>query len=506
MKKFSWIVALLLALSFSAFFISCGVDPIEIEPPKAEYDEVPLDKGFNQWGGGIEKQMGWATAGNVSNEGNVAKDKGYKLDDFKAATRLVLELNDGGIKGGVKIIFGGAEGSTLGGWNDVKVAENDGKPTPGLSQLAGNVWTIYLDKVIGSKIGAWKASDSLKILIEYYTGNGTADLVKSAKLLIPTGFVAIEKIEFDGAAWVGYEFDLDTGVTFTPDNVTEREIQWSILGFTPEGGSYVAAPASSETSTVIDQWKEDYAGFIEETLTLQSEESYMDYTFLPPVKVVTTAEQTMEINSRNIVIGQQKGKLKVQATVLKGGKKASDGKDTDFITTFEIPVKELIKYTVDLSSAVNGGHTDAATVTATATKYTVTATTGNYEDNYAQFQVNLATLSGIANANLAKVDTIYFTAKGLAGDMAWKSPNIWVSNTKFSGRVTQADVKIGDIENGVKNINTAYDLSFTVTESMVKDTNNGSTVWISIMLNADKDDGTDKSSYEISDVSFTFKQ
>jgi len=232
MKKNSWIVALLLALTFTAFFISCGVDPIEIPPPEEEFDSIDLGA-YNQWGGDKAKQAGWATAGNTSNEGIVAKDLGYKLDDFKAATRLVLELTDGGIKGGVNIIFGGNEGDALGGWNDVAVTNNSGVPND-LSAKDGNSLIIYLDKVIASKgkTSLWAANDSLKIIVAYYTGKGVEELVKSAKLQIPLAMVGVDNITLNGSKFDWQKrFDLSTA-SVTPIDATNKDITWEIVKWT----------------------------------------------------------------------------------------------------------------------------------------------------------------------------------------------------------------------------------------------------------------------------------
>jgi len=249
MKKYSWIVALFLALSLSALFISCGVDPIVSEPPEGvTYREVLLDNGMNIWAGGREQQQGWATGDGfkfkgVGDKPETAKDLGYKAEDFKAAEFLVFELQEGAPKGGVEIIWGAAEGNDKGisGWNSTKLTTDNGEVNSGVgvtvseNEEGAKIWKIALKTAL-SNYGQYKNADEVKILLQYYTDKGIPSLyvANSGKLLIPNTppepFVAITNITLANNTF-NWANTLKLQATITPANATNQVVRWAIKSF-----------------------------------------------------------------------------------------------------------------------------------------------------------------------------------------------------------------------------------------------------------------------------------
>jgi len=182
-KKNSWIVALILALSLSVFFVGC-IDVAIVEDTET-YEEVALDKGFNI-GGGQAYQKGWAVAGILWDEGTAAgaKDLGYQNDSFGGARYLVLNLegHDGYStpKGTVQIIWGAEvgndKGDTYGRWNQQALSAS-------MYEFTGATMKIDLTKAL-KDYANWidPSITKRKIVIQYVEG---INEIKSATLLIP---------------------------------------------------------------------------------------------------------------------------------------------------------------------------------------------------------------------------------------------------------------------------------------------------------------------------------
>jgi len=178
-KKNSWIVALLLALTLTAFFTGC-IDALVVE--EASYDEVELGD-FNIWGG-QPYQRGWAVGGmkflGVADKAEVAKDLGYKNEDFAKATKLVIEMEDSSHpSGNLDIIWGAADadGNSVG---------FDWKQTGSIkSSKDGNILTIDLTAM--GQYKEYKTGDFAMRKLVLQAGGEKAGLpfVKKAKLLIP---------------------------------------------------------------------------------------------------------------------------------------------------------------------------------------------------------------------------------------------------------------------------------------------------------------------------------
>jgi len=242
-RKNSWIVALLLALSLSVFLIGC-VDPIVVEEDNdVTYTEVELG-GFNAWAGQAY-QRGWAIAGmkflGVGDKPEVAKDFGYKIEDFQGATKLVLTMEDDSYpKGGLDIIWGGqaADGTESGGgWNQQTVVAGSGTPDPLYCKKDGNVLTIDLTRAL-KNYATYKSPNTtaVKIILQSNTTGGPEALVaKGAKLLIPDlPFIPVKDVTLPSVT--GYEnvpFVLNPTVESSSDEFpsTNAAVIWSIVSW-----------------------------------------------------------------------------------------------------------------------------------------------------------------------------------------------------------------------------------------------------------------------------------
>jgi len=361
-KKNSWIVALLLALSLTVFFISC-VDPLAEDEEEETYTEVALGK-FNQWGGLKASQAGWAVAGIVSNEGIVAKDLGYKLEDFQKARYLVVTTSTDN-PGGVDLIWASADedGNDIGpNWMKKDGVQN---APIGSFDKATKELKIDLKKGITDKNFRAATTKKVKILLQHPDMEGW---VVGAKLLIPEDkFVPVTNVTLNVIGAKNVPANLGAGVKVFPDVASVTDVKWSFISFLPDGltdidANWIDAPESDDTAA-ITTWKTNYAEFITETRTITAAKTEYDYSFLPPVKVDLTTAVTATVTTDSIK-PKAKGKLKVRATVVKGGKD-----EKDFTKDFTIAVSNTAD-AVTFAKEVTG---KAATATLSGSKITVTS-------------------------------------------------------------------------------------------------------------------------------------
>jgi hypothetical protein len=358
-KKNSWIVALLLALSLTAFFMTSCVDPLESEEEEeGTYTEVPLGK-FNMWGGIKASQAGWAVAGIVSHEGIVAKDLGYKVEDFQNARFLVIETSNDS-PGGVDLIWGAADEDAVNigeNWNNEGDAVN---PPYGSFDKATKTLTIDLRKRIKDPVFRAKTTAKVKLLVQH---PDLENWVVSAKLLVPeVKFVPIEDIKLNAVSIPGFTINLNDNVAFTPEDASEQVIRWTILSFLPDGqDASVAAnwknpplTTSGTFTTEIATYRTNYVGFIEQEYATTQEKSYMDYTYDPPRKVVLVPAGAPVVGfSPNTIVTNALGKIKVRATVPGGAKE-----EKDYSKEFLIDVVSPVNAVLNTSNVTFGRNTD----------------------------------------------------------------------------------------------------------------------------------------------------
>jgi len=318
MKKYSWIVALMLALT--VIFIGCGADPL---PPVIDdsetFTDVELGTDYNYFGGQPANQKGWATDG----QNDITKKLGIKLEDFQAAKYLVLELKEGGIKGGVHIVWGAtcatkAEEADLGlsntGWMSQQIVSDGGDPdTAKGATLSTDKKTLKIE--LSKALNRYDAytSDTLtevKLVVLYY--QGVDNLVDNAYLQIsnkPIPFVPATKIEINAPLNPVALSDIKLTATITPADASVQLVTWQI----------VQAGTTYEVYEEID-FKRTYV---------------MDDRFSPSVKT-----DVIESRARDtiFVLIKDAGKVVVKAT-LKDAGEDKDGKKIDIVSaTFEINV------------------------------------------------------------------------------------------------------------------------------------------------------------------------
>jgi len=155
--------------------------------------------------------------------------------------------------------------------------------------------------------------------------------VVSAKLLVPEAkFIPVTKIETSVFGALGFPCNLNEGIKITPEDASIQTINWSIISFLPAGSADIPAnwqnaPSSAASdAAALATYKTNVAAFDTEVVTQQliPEKSFMDYSYLPPVKVVlspATISDPVTRNKDGVVIGKALGKLKVRATIVEGG-------------------------------------------------------------------------------------------------------------------------------------------------------------------------------------------
>jgi len=253
-KKNSWIVALLLALSFSAFLIGC-VDPVA-EPPedKNEYEEFELTE-FNIWGGNKDFQAGWATDGS-KDKGKPVKDIGLTVEMLQQSKYLVVELNEGFPKNKFEFRWDSydADGNKLGDWVIVdNITDNSGVINPGKATgEKGGAYKVPIENVVGN-YGLFMnpATTEIHLILQHWGNGGPSACVKSAKLLISTEpvelppFVDVTDITLPGAGGnVAYTrvFTLSTATVapnVAPNIASKTKILWSIRRWVSGDGATV---------------------------------------------------------------------------------------------------------------------------------------------------------------------------------------------------------------------------------------------------------------------------
>jgi len=167
-KKNSWIVALILALSLTVFF-GC-VDGFVPEADEDTYTEFEL-KEFNTKGGN-PYQEGWANDGSVwGDPDHTAKAIGLDLETLQKARYLEFDLEVDSLAGAMDVILGGDSK----GWNQTNNVLAGG--ASGTQKIDLTLLNGYSDFV--------NATEKARIVIQYnQAGQGNAGVVKNPRLLI----------------------------------------------------------------------------------------------------------------------------------------------------------------------------------------------------------------------------------------------------------------------------------------------------------------------------------
>jgi hypothetical protein len=488
MKKYSWIVALLLALSFTVFFSGCGADAAEApEPPPATYEDYPLGA-FNTWGGGAApgsaSQQGWATDGYTWTDGKsmTAKSLGYELEKFQNARNLVIEFEkEGTVAGGLHIIWGGyssveADNDALGGWNSTQVVSNTGSALPPFATLKGTTLTVDITTL--TKYSTYKSpiAEALRFVIAYYSPDVKSLGIKEVYLQIPTddAFVPVEDITL--ADLNGYEkSNFVLASTLSPSTATNQVIIWSIMGWLPN------LLTDNWSATTGNNWIKP-----DSTANIAILKGIIDFIDLPDRKETTLVDTSVypwvyedtfvPVVSKDTLYTDDIGTVKVRATVINGAE------DDDYVKEFNIPIKALVAHPLKFGATGAGNlkvDTNDDTILAIAYEtdnsgYTLTpSATVNYEGVYAYFKVTLA-----AGKTLKDYIGVKVTIDGSGTDATFKDLMIAASNDEFNQGWLSNYVLLARVNNGYGSVPATNTVFFDV--SKVDDTCDGNSVYISI--------------------------
>jgi len=367
LKKNSWIVALLLALSLTAFLFTGCVNPLKVEEDTETYEEYPLDKGYNAWAGQVY-QKGWAIGGiKFQGKGDaivVAKDLGYDIEMFQKATKLKIEMPDASYpRSGVDIIWGGEDengdsGKAGGMWNQQPIAGGSGDVDATFAKKDGNVLIIDLTKALKNYSSYTKAA-KLKIVMQVNAPSygDVEGLVQKAFLMIPNTPpppVSISSVTYPSTTifYTTTGFPLEAEIK--PATATNQAITWAIQKWEKVAPNPdTTAPASIDlskptTSTTPDEVS-DYLytkGLLLERVNWQQEEYVYDDSVYPVDKRFRSVSGILTAPSKANSIG----KVTVRVVIKDGYYDKKTGKFSDYTNSQVFNIIEPPQFFYKLSS------------------------------------------------------------------------------------------------------------------------------------------------------------
>jgi len=362
LKKNSWIAALVLALSLTAFLFTGCVSPLKVEEDNEVYEEYPLDKGYNAWAGQVY-QKGWAIGGiKFQGKGDaitVAKDLGYDIDMFQRATKLKIEMPDASYpRSGVDIIWGGEDasgdsGKAGGMWNQQPIAGGSGDVDPTFAKKDGNVLIIDLTKALKNYSVYTKAA-KLKIVMQVNAPSygDVEGLVQKAYLMIPATpppFVPVTDVSLVATSKsMRWTSELALAARISPSNATDQAISWAIQSFKPKVGpdadKVIALPdLDPSDQTSVDAYqaaKKKLFGYVR----FQQEEYIYDDTVIP------NEVRLKDVPGVLIAPGETPGTITIVATI-KEATKDNSGKFEKLEQDLSVTVVNPEPFTFKLGSS-----------------------------------------------------------------------------------------------------------------------------------------------------------
>jgi len=517
LKKNSWIVALILALTLTALFTGCIEALVDAEAGMT-YTEVELGD-FNVWGG-QNYQRGWAVGGlkflGVGDKSETAADKGYKNEDFAKATKLVIEMEDASHPAGnLDIIWGAADdkGNSVGkDWIQTGAIK---------SSKDGNILTVDLTAM--KDYASYKGGNYAMRKIVLQAGGEKAGLpfVKKAKLLIPdkVDFIPVTGMQIVKDNF-SYTLELKLEGLFTPEDATNQIVNWSIKSWT-DGTTTYAPVYPSGNSTSNPNWATELAAyntaktnllgkvkFKDKTITIrpaetQEDTEVWDYSVLPPVKVIIPSDGAADIPAQtalwhedDVIVATDgaasMGTVIVTATVKNGLKESGDG--ADFVKDFSITIKDVVpfkfklngveKTTIIYGAVDNSGNGPSSMIVPEGGNGYTFDMGGGYGNSY--YYIELDAGAGNTFASYTAIDLKY---KGISGDFNYKNlrimamatippstynPGSQISQTGGTGDVSST---AASLTGTFGNDDTSVDSAFTTNWNTLK-TNQVIYIWI----------------------------
>ena len=371
-KKNSWIVALLLALSLTAFLFTGCVNPLKVVEDTETYEEYPLDKGYNAWAGQVY-QKGWAIGGiKFQGKGDaivVAKDLGYDIEMFQKATKLKIEMPDASYpRSGVDIIWGGEDasgdsGKAGGMWNQQPIAGGSGDIDTTFAKKDGNVLIIDLTKAL-KNYSAYTKAAKLKIVMQVNAPSygDVEGLVQKAYLMIPSTpppFKSITRMTLanDYMYYTSQGFQLDG--KFVPEDATNQAVSWQIVGWTPTLLSVDSTAALTRTLPILDPFSqtsiESYnkkkkdllatIGYLKESYVVD-DSVYPTTTAIRDVPGTLIVPEASTLSDGTTPAGgfNSIGSVRVRA-IVKDGRRQKDGTSVDFEFDYNVQIRDPLPLT-----------------------------------------------------------------------------------------------------------------------------------------------------------------
>jgi len=348
LKKNSWIVALLLALSLTAFLFTGCVNPLKVEEDNETYEEYPLDKGYNAWAGQVY-QKGWAIGGiKFQGKGDaivIAKDVGYDIEMFQKATKLKIEMPDASYpRSGVDIIWGGEDASgdsTKGGgmWNQQPIAGGSGDIDTTFAKKDGNILIIDLTKAL-KNYSAYTKATKLKIVMQVNAPSygDVEGLVQKAFLMIPNTpppTVSISSVSYPSTTILYTTTGFPLEATIRPDNATNQSISWAITKWEKGvGNTDGSAPAKIDLSDLGSDTFAVVKSKLFERVNWLQEEYVSDDSVFPAEKSLRNVPGMLTTPAGAGSIG----KVSVRVLIKDGYYDKKTGKYSDYTNTLALNI------------------------------------------------------------------------------------------------------------------------------------------------------------------------
>jgi len=426
-KKNLWIVALLMVLSFTAFMTTSCVDGLVVEEDTMTYKDVDIGTSFNTWGGQAY-QSGWSTDNATWNDPNhTVKNLGLNLDDFLAARYLDIEINGDSLAGAMDVIWGNEKN----GWNQTNSVAAGGAKGP--------VIRIDLTRLVG--YANYKSSEEqIRIIIQYNQPGQVKGLVKSATLKIPDFVPFIPVVDIEGVIEETYTYSqIPLSATVigkvNADGLpaTNASIIWSIVSFTPDGGTKLEVTANPGTTEYASQ-KAALKAKVAFDEVKPADKVTIDYSVYPWEEIKTPGTPYVSTNIIKPLALTDAGVIVVKAIIIDGLYNEATDTYSNFTKDFSITAtqKPAIQYKLtDDTTSGSGAETAKTTLnwggaanTNESTKMIVDNVTGNYTVTYSAGYGNcyhyVEIDLGSGTFNDYRTGGVKFTYKAIGGDANYK--------------------------------------------------------------------------------------